>query len=123
MAGRPQGSHNTPIPISYRQVQLAFFIHDGTIYSVISAPASLFREVIRDAMDTTRLTVLSGAIEEANGLLNGDLGTLERWWLLAYVALRHTGRPLKLYFSKQEAVQALKYEALGGGITECESLR
>jgi hypothetical protein len=106
MAGKNQASHSTLLPISYRDTQLAYFIHDGTIYSVINAPASIFREAITSAMDARRLSVLTGAIQEANDLLNGDLDSLGRWWLLGYVALRHTSHPLKLFFSKQDVEQA-----------------
>ena len=118
MAGRPQGSHNTPIPISYQRAQRSYFIHDNQVLSVAAAPASLFREAILAAMDTKRLVVLSGALQDIKDVLSGPDDLFSRWWLLCHCGLRFTAKPMKLYGSKEEAVQALKCEALGGGITE-----
>jgi hypothetical protein len=94
--------------IPYRKVKSYWFIHDNTVYSVQSAPAEVFKAAILAAMDTGRLSVLTGAIEEARDILAGELDLFARWWLLSYVALQNTDNPLKLYASRGEAEQAVK---------------
>lgn len=104
-----QASHNTPISLSYRQAMHSYFIHDNLVHSVTNAPSDIFKAVIEQAMDTKRLSVLCGAIQEAQSILNSeDLDLFARWWLLCYVATQHTAHPMKLYGSRGEAEHALK---------------
>jgi hypothetical protein len=95
-------------PISYQKAAVSYFIHEHTVYTVDSAPSEVFKAAIEKAMDTRQLSVLTGAIEEAHDILAGDLDLFARWWLLSYVALQNTARPLKLYASVGEAERALR---------------
>ncbi len=94
--------------IPYRQIKSCWFVHDGKIYSVASAPSAIFKAAIEKAMDTKQLSILTGAIEEAREVLRGDLDLFARWWLLSYVALQNTAKPMKLFGSLSEAEEALK---------------
>jgi hypothetical protein len=103
----PTSAHSNPPPISYQQVQRSYFIHDGQVHSVAAAPASIFREAIEQAMDTKRLTVLSGALQDIKDVLSGPDDLFSRWWLLCHCGLRFTAKPMTLYGSRGEAEQAL----------------
>ena len=59
------------------------------------------------SMDTKRLSVLSGALQDIKDVLSGPDDLFSRWWLLCHCGLRYTAKPMKLYGSKGEAEQAL----------------
>jgi hypothetical protein len=103
----PTNVHSNPAPISYRQAQRSYFIHDGQVHSVAAAPASIFKAAIEQAMDTKRLVVLSGALQDIKDVLSGPDDLFSRWWLLCHCGLRFTAKPMTLFGSKEDAVQAL----------------
>jgi hypothetical protein len=114
----PTSVHSNPAPISYRQAQRSYFIHDGQIHSVSQCSASIFKEATLAAMDTKRLSVLSGAIQDIKDVLGGPDDLFSRWWLLCHCGLRYTAKPMILYAGRDQAEQALQCEARSAGITE-----
>jgi hypothetical protein len=103
----PTSVHSNPPPISYQQAQRAYFIHGGQVLSVAAAPSSIFKSAITAAMDTKRLTVLSGALQDVRDVLSGPDDIFSRWWLLCHCGLRFTAKPMRLFGSRREAEQAL----------------
>ena len=68
-------------------------------------------------MDTKRLTVLSGALQDIKDVLSGPDDTLFRLVATLPLWATLTAKPMRLYGSKGEAEPTMNNEARGDGIT------
>ena len=82
--------------ITYDEVTKAYFIADGQVFPVASAPASIFRAAVLD---------LAPQWQTSSTLASKDIDLVSRWWLLC--ELSKAGRPMKLYAGREEAERAL----------------
>jgi hypothetical protein len=92
--------------ISYQQAKESWFTHKGQPYSVAGCSASLFRDAVLSLMPQW------ASDENYNGFLAASkIDPVIRWYLLC--SLSEAKRPLTIYSSKQETVQALHCHAPG----------
>jgi hypothetical protein len=82
--------------VTYDEMTKSYFIADGQVFPVASAPASIFRAAVLDqAPEWKSSTVLAGK----------DIDLVSRWWLLCELSM--AGRPMTLYGSREEAERVL----------------
>jgi len=92
--------HSHPPVFPYSQCQQHYFLFDGTVYNVASAPSVIFK---------AWLTALPpqwpyGSGDDAMALLKStELDLCSRWWLLCLLGKART--PLKLYHLKSEMLR------------------
>ena len=82
--------------LTYDEATKAWFIADGQVFPVASAPASIFRAAVLD---------LAPQWQTSSVLASKDIDLVSRWWLLC--ELSSTGRPMMLYASREEAERSL----------------
>jgi hypothetical protein len=98
---KPRVINNEKYPsaaITYDEAAKAWFIADGQIFPVASAPASIFRAAVLDqAPEWKSSTVLASK----------DIDLVSRWWLSCELSM--AGRPMTLYGSREEAERVLEH--------------
>jgi len=96
----PMLSHPPVIPFS--ACSHSYFIHQGTVYNVASAPSVIFKAWIADLPPVWPY----GSGDDAMALLKStELDLCSRWWLLCLLGKART--PLKLYASKEMAEKVM----------------
>lgn len=93
--------NKTPLlpPIDIQDAKQGWFVHNGDVYSVRTAPSAAFRDAVL-ALAPHWLYLN----DERGALLATDMDFLARWWLLC--ELTHGERPMRLYGHRDDAEQA-----------------
>jgi hypothetical protein len=83
--------------ISYSQASTSYFIHNGQVYLVASAPSEIFKA----AMPTQEVTIPLDSV-----FTYDELDMSARFYILNRLAEKN--RPMKMYKSRAEAERAIK---------------
>jgi len=87
--------------IDYKDTQHAYFIHQGAVYNVATAPSHIFKAAVLEKLPNWLFH------DEYGPLLRQDtLELYERWFLLC--EMRYAPRKLQTYKSRAEAEQKCK---------------
>ena len=92
--------------VDYKAARRAWFTHDGTAYSVVSAPASVFSAAVLARYPKWKYSDGHMAV-----LKQDEIDYHERWWLLC--CLGDNKCKLTLYESREAAEQACTEQVVG----------
>jgi len=98
----PAASHHPRHSTSLHRIRRSYFIHESQVYSVATAPSSIFKTAINAHIDKRQLAD-NNMLQETENVLEGTNDIYARWWLLCYAA-----RSMRLYESRDQAEAALE---------------
>lgn len=92
--------------VDYKTAKHAWFTHDGNPYSVVEAPASVFRSAV-----LVQSPHWKRCDEYCHVLQQDELDYQTRWWLLN--CLSDAKRELRLYATREQAERACTEQVVG----------